>query len=210
MAALDSTVLLALMIAGAIFCAAGLSLIFFRKKPETGAAKFELFGQKLEANSTGILVFLVGAAFLASPLYVPQRETEKKPAVAPASTPKTSDGSTAPAIAGETEDNNAAEKANELALGSTVGGYLGSDDEDWFAVDSGQGAGKEIKVTLRALHDGCTRYELFGSDKSLIGNSMSCSRGADSNSYQVPQGISYMRVEPYGSPGNYELSVATK
>ena len=73
-----------LMAFGAVFSVAGLVLIFRKAKPDAGAAKIEFLGQKLEANSTGIVVFLIGAAFLAAPLFVPAKNLQKAAPSTPA------------------------------------------------------------------------------------------------------------------------------
>jgi hypothetical protein len=70
--ALDSTKLLALMAAGGLFAIAGLWLMF-RPKTDGHSAKIELFGMKFESSSAGLLVFVIGAAFLGSPLFVQER-----------------------------------------------------------------------------------------------------------------------------------------
>ncbi|MEM0989669.1 MAG: hypothetical protein AAGK00_12360 [Pseudomonadota bacterium] len=70
--ALDGTKLLALMAAGGIFALAGLWLIF-RPKEEGDTAKIELFGLKFQSSSAGLLVFLIGAVFLALPIFVPEK-----------------------------------------------------------------------------------------------------------------------------------------
>jgi hypothetical protein len=64
--------ILALMTAGGLFTLAGLWLMF-RSKLGGHATKLELLGIKFESSSAGLLVFLIGAAFLALPLFVPER-----------------------------------------------------------------------------------------------------------------------------------------
>lgn len=79
--ALESSKLLALMVAGGAFALAGLWLMF-RPKPEGSAAKLELLGMKFESSSAGLLVFLIGAAFLATPLMVAEKSVVEGGAVA--------------------------------------------------------------------------------------------------------------------------------
>src|SRR5262245_37531970 len=76
--AMDGARLTVLMIAGGIFSVAGI-LLMFRAKQEGGPAWLELFGQKFEAASTGIVVFLVGAAFLATPMFVTEQSRTTAP-----------------------------------------------------------------------------------------------------------------------------------
>ena len=75
---MDSMRLWILMIAGGVFSVAGI-LLMFRAKQEGSSARLELFGQKFEASSTGIIVFLIGAAFLAAPVFVPERPRANPP-----------------------------------------------------------------------------------------------------------------------------------
>jgi hypothetical protein len=78
--ALDGAKLLALMLAGGVFALAGLWLMF-RPQPAGEAARIELFGLKFQASSAGLLVFLIGAVFLAVPIFVPEKEgiSDKRP-----------------------------------------------------------------------------------------------------------------------------------
>lgn len=78
---LDGWKLLALMLAGGIFALAGLWLMF-RPQPAGEANRFEFLGVKIQASSAGLLVFLIGAAFLTMPIFVPER-TGSPGAVAP-------------------------------------------------------------------------------------------------------------------------------
>ncbi len=71
--ALDGTKLLILMTAGGVFALAGLWLMF-RPPVQGQAAHVELFGMKFQSSSAGLLVFLIGAVFLAVPVFVPERE----------------------------------------------------------------------------------------------------------------------------------------
>jgi hypothetical protein len=63
--------LIILMVAGAIFAFAGLWLMF-RQTPAGDAARIELFGIRFRSSSAGLLVFIVGALFLAAPVFVPE------------------------------------------------------------------------------------------------------------------------------------------
>ena len=57
---------MAILVAGGVFAFAGLALIF-RPRRVGHSAKVEFFGLKFESSSAGVLVFIVGAAFLAFP-----------------------------------------------------------------------------------------------------------------------------------------------
>jgi hypothetical protein len=165
--------MIVLMIAGAAFACAGLYMML-RPKPE-GAAKIELFGLKFESSSAGLLVFIVGAAFLAVTLFVPEK---------PSATPRTSamerpddeDGPSrevAPEIGSDTpapepgfevtrgdlrkavvesEPNNTINDAQVLLPGQRATGAVKYRDSDWFVVPDGTAlVGQEIK--LRRLSD---------------------------------------------------------
>jgi len=67
--ALEPWKLIVLMAAGGIFSAAGLWLIF-RPKTDGHSMVIHVAGMKLEASSAGVLVFLIGTAFFATPLFV--------------------------------------------------------------------------------------------------------------------------------------------
>ena len=79
---MDSMRLWILMTAGGVFAIAGI-LLMFRAKQEGSSARLELFGQKFEASSAGIIVFLIGAAFLAAPVFVPERSALRPPPIEP-------------------------------------------------------------------------------------------------------------------------------
>ena len=76
--ALDAAKLTALMVAGAAFALAGLWLMF-KPQPAGEAAKIELFGLKFQASSAGLVVFLIGAVFLAMPIVVPEKPSDRAP-----------------------------------------------------------------------------------------------------------------------------------
>ena len=209
MPALNDVLLLLLFLAGAVICCSGLILLFKRTEPETGAAKVEFFGQKLEANSKGIVVFLVGAGFLAAPLYLmAQRPETAAKATSSNLEVKKSPAAEAAASGAEAEDNNSSEKSNVLVLGGTVTGHVTAEDEDWYSVNSVSGSAKQLRVSLRSMHDGCVAYDLFSVDNQKIAYAQSCSRSEETQTYQVPQGISKIRVHSIHWSGNYELSAA--
>jgi len=69
---LESSRLLILMMFGALCAPTGLFLLFRPPKTE-GETRLELLGMKFNAASGGVIVFLIGAAFLAAPIFVPER-----------------------------------------------------------------------------------------------------------------------------------------
>jgi hypothetical protein len=142
--------LAALMLAGAVFSCVGLWLLL-RPKPSGAASKIELFGLKFESSSAGVLVFLIGAAFLALPLFVPEKAvtpavggTNKTVSASPGAVGSDATVSTqsgqealllppAPEVA-ESEPNDRVQSANQIGLGQTVSGKVREGNDDWFVV----------------------------------------------------------------------------
>ncbi|HMQ95148.1 MAG TPA: hypothetical protein PKA33_12380 [Amaricoccus sp.] len=130
---LDETKLLFLMGCGAVFALAGLWLMFRPKG--RGSAKLELFGLKFESSSAGLLVFLIGAGFIATPLVVAERQSSAGPdnggrGEIPG-TPVDLEH------AGEKEPNNSPPRASEISLGVVYSARLDAgrgDREDWYAI----------------------------------------------------------------------------
>jgi hypothetical protein len=231
---MDGLSLYVLMIMGAIFSLAGLVLIFRKAKPDTGAAKIEFLGQKLEANSTGIVVFLIGAAFLAAPIFVPVKsiqiagpatsattepkaqtptaEEPSEPARAPdkpAQPPGAPTQATANAGTGEAENNDTFAKANAISNGVAAGGYLKMDDNDWFVIDVGNGIAKELNVTFKSLGQGCMDLRLYDDAESELDYASNCGNDVTKKTFSVPQGKIHLRVHGRGAWGNYTLTAAS-
>jgi hypothetical protein len=217
------------MIAGAVFCLSGLYLMIISSQPDSGAAKFELFGQKFEANSRGIIVFLVGAAFLASPLYLPKLVTGQSSAnnsssvqsplaVTPQLDPKgqailPSNGVTlVPSAAEEVEKNNSMQSANMLTLGGLVTANLSEDDEeDWYAINTGQVQAKEVEIKLRGVYDYmCAKYSVLNAAKQVQGEGYFCGRDKTTAIFELTQGVLYARIIYSGQAGGYELAVESR
>ena len=192
-ATLDTTKLVVLMLAGAAFAAAGLWLML-RPKPETGAAKIELFGLKFEAASAGLLVFLTGAGFIAVPVFVPERESvpaprasSDAPQVGVSGQPATGagpaekkDGRVAPvpiptdiipararATAREVEPNNDYESANLIAAGRSVAGEVQNRNEDWFAVPVNANE-TTLNVRLRSLQGSACYIHFYSAAETAL------------------------------------------
>ena len=161
---LDGIKLIMLMAAGLVFALVGLYLLV-RPKPEGSSAKIELFGLKFESSSAGLLVFLIGAAFLSVPMFVPEKAADvavaeaaddAKPAaepssVAPSQAPETL-ALVAPAQGSsveEVEPNGKTETAMPIGLEQTVLGQTQKGgDVDWYvmAVPVGGLRGYEVKL----------------------------------------------------------------
>lgn len=134
--ALDQAKLFVLMSAGAIFSLAGLWLMF-RPAAEGEAAKIEVFGLKFQSSSAGLLVFLIGAAFLAVPIFVPERP-ESTPAEANPANSQGERPDLAPprerASGKEIEPNDGYEEANQIEAGDSIAGHVHKGSDDWFVV----------------------------------------------------------------------------
>ena len=157
--AISSTRMIVLMIMGGLFACVGLYMML-RPRPE-GAAKVELFGLKFESSSAGLLVFLVGSAFLAVTLFVPEKPplanninpanstAAPLPPVGGTSTGEQATVATedsdsarpvavstvAGAVAKESEPNQLVRDADPLALSGIGTGKVGKNgDEDWWQV----------------------------------------------------------------------------
>ena len=164
---LGATKLFILMGMGAFFALAGL-YIMLRPRHTTDETRIEAFGLKFNAASGGVLVFLIGAAFLAVPLFVPERRE-----VLPPSTPGMQDrngssvstgggsSSTHTAVVlplgadtAEQEPNNSMHEANQIESGFFYSGDTNperNDKEDWFVLPTSGIANVDIKVQVRNI-----------------------------------------------------------
>lgn len=164
--ALDGWKLLALMLAGGIFALAGLWLMF-RPQPAGEANRFEFLGVKIQASSAGLLVFLIGAAFLTMPIFVPER-TGSPGAVA--AVQAGASAGQAPvlvpprqrATGREAEPNNEPETANQIQPGESVAGVVTSYSEDWFVVPV-DAAAPLLHLRLRTLKGSSCRIYFYSS-----------------------------------------------
>ena len=180
----DGTKLFLLMLAGAVFAAVGLYLLL-RPKPED-TAKIEIFGLKFESSSAGLLVFVVGAGFLAVPLFVPEKTAPRT--AAEIARP---DGGTAPAGADapadvdilEQEPNDRVQQATPLAFGATAAGVTTTDDPDWYVVTLPDPPVPRVAVLVRHVSGGAVVPEVFDGQERLLERS------------RVDSGAIYIMVE---------------
>lgn len=176
--ALDGAKLLILMAAGGLFSGVGLWLLL-RPKPASGA-KIELFGMKFESSSAGLLVFLIGAAFLATPLFVPERAREARATHASAAGGQANaDVAAEPAAATipqraraegrEREPNEGYDEANQIAVGDSISVVSDRESEDWFVlpIDPTQGA---LHIRIRSASYYCTTMlmHLYTEDETSL------------------------------------------
>jgi len=215
--ALDGTKLIILMIAGGAFALAGLWLMF-RPKPEGGAAKLELFGAKFEASSAGLLVFLIGAAFMAVPIVVPERESPSRPSAGAGEVrraePEAGSGELVAALplprlaeSTESEPNDTISSSNALAIGQTVRGRLASGNNDWFVFAVDPTRGERLRVTFRNLGGGCPNYDLLDARENRVGGVQVCtSEVSNSSGYVVESDRYYLRATS-NTPTEYEIAL---
>lgn len=190
---ISTTRMIALMISGGLFACAGLYMML-RPRPE-GAAKIELFGLKFESSSAGLLVFAVGAAFLATPLYVPEKTDVPavvppvvaqpaqvtQPATALKQRPSTKGGetsealSTAPArprdpdLVEEVEPNGLARQATPIRVGQTASGLAEYQDQDWFELTVPQTGLEGHEIRLRYVAGVRARADVYDAREQNVG-----------------------------------------
>jgi hypothetical protein len=180
------------MVAGGGFALAGLWLMF-RPKPEGGAAKLELFGAKFEASSAGLLVFLIGAGFLAAPLFVPERNTAAGAAGTAATTGP--NRLVVPTAAGElpvrkraeareVERNDSFDTANLLEVGASVAGTT-EGGEDWYILPVTK---DKTALYLKVRNnDGACFVDVYSSDeRHLLGFVVSRENTVESREITLP------------------------
>jgi hypothetical protein len=221
--AISATRMIALMLVGAAFAFAGLYMML-RPRPE-GAAKIELFGLKFESSSAGLLVFMVGAAFLAVTLFVPERQTGSDqigaaPKVEVAGAKPKPDTPAKPkvisegAVIKETEPNNGIREAQPLAIGQVAAGKFGKGSgQDWFTVSFPNGDIALHEVKLRHVHGNIVSVRLYDVREQEIGK-LSTNSGAAYFSLE-DQTTETIYIKTSGAIGGwdtdtYEVSVAQR
>jgi hypothetical protein len=170
---LDPVKIVALMAAGGVFALAGLWLMF-RPVPESGGTKIKIFGLEFESSSAGLLVFLIGAAFLAVPLFVseggppaddPALLQAIKPLAAPTgSGPQQAVILPAGAEAADLEPNEFLTEANQMTFDVFFGASLTpgrGDAEDWFVIPTQdrQQTDVTVQVRNRAIRAGTVHFD---------------------------------------------------
>ena len=183
---ISTTRMSSLMVAGGLFACAGLYMML-RPKPQ-GAAKIELFGLKFESSSAGLLVFIVGSAFLAVTLFVPEKTATRQSLAAEGQHQDTavSDSKKETPVAGsnapvsntlhtkEEEPNGSKETATPLAVGQVASGTIsendfdGTWDSDWYVVDFPPGTIGQHEVKLRLVSGQTTFVKIFNARDELI------------------------------------------
>lgn len=155
--ALEPWKLMVLMAAGGIFSLAGLWLIF-KPKADGHSMVIHVAGMKLEASSAGVLVFLIGTAFFATPLFVQETPDTSRSGLDVTRTPAApSNNAAAPdpgrvqtqdarpqgvptvprraitAVGTEIEPNDNIAEANEIEVGSVISGMVEEGGPDYYS-----------------------------------------------------------------------------
>jgi hypothetical protein len=159
-----------LLIAGVIFALAGLWLMMRPKKvaqsgegeETTSGAKLELFGLKFQSSSAGLLVFLVGAAFMAGGTLLPERQVSvidgwKFAEGSDDPQQKSPDADASESATNEVEPNDASVEANVLSVGSVLSGKVEGSDEDFYVVELPEGFTGTFAVNIR----GHAKFKVF-------------------------------------------------
>ncbi|MEM8760249.1 MAG: hypothetical protein AAGE83_08000 [Pseudomonadota bacterium] len=152
---LDWTQITILMVFGGVFALVGLYMLL-RPPPSDGETKIELFGLKFNASSGGLLVFIVGCGFLASPTFIPKAATPSAPASTGGAV--ASRDASAAAVAGavaiaagaEVEPNDHPRGANIIEVGSAYSGLVEHGDIDLFEAPIREGT-RELRYVWRLL-----------------------------------------------------------
>jgi hypothetical protein len=147
-ASLDAMLLFVLTAFGAVFAAAGLVLLF-RGGARREEQVLEVLGLKFRFTSAGLVVFLIGALFLAVPVFV---RADRSPVHVgpPALAPQGGVGPTDRAQDGEVEPNDYISEANAIELGVNYAGAIDREDKDFFAFEAGPGA-QSLRLILRRV-----------------------------------------------------------
>lgn len=154
------------MALGAVFSLVGLYFLF--RPPQTdGETKLQMFGITVNASSVGLVVFLVGAAFVATPAFVPVRDSAMLPFTNGPSGESgedlKGDASDTPtpgkvpqrraADGDEGEPNDTWDDANVIAPDGSMKGTVTEASEDWFYVPLTEGQ-QNVEIQLRHQDDG--------------------------------------------------------
>lgn len=231
LSALDPGKIFALMGAGGLFALAGLYLMF-RPKADGHSAKIEIFGMKFESSSAGLLVFVIGSAFLASPLFIREStdpddglaststasdpndaalvSSEAQPAGVTTTTPQPLSVQTSPAraitaVGEEAEPNNTIAVANEIPVGSLITGEVAEGDMDFYSFTFPGDFDGQFTVNLSsgARDIGFTIFDELGGEYKLRSDWRRYSRDVDQERY-------YLGVWTRERRAAYSLTVAAR
>lgn len=147
-ASLDATLLFVLTAFGAVSAVAGLVLLF-RGGARREEQVVEVLGLKFRFTSAGLVVFLIGALFLAVPVFV---RADRSPVHEgpPALALQGGVGSADRAQDSEVEPNDYVSEANAIELSANYAGAIDREDKDFFAFEAGPGA-PALRLILRRV-----------------------------------------------------------
>jgi hypothetical protein len=158
-ASLDAMLLFVLTAFGVVSAVAGLVLLF-RGVVLREAQVVEVLGLKVRFTSAGLVVFLIGALFLAVPVFVGMDRSPVHEGP-PALVPEGGGGSADRVQSGEVEPNDYVTEANAVEFGATYAGAIDRDDNDFFAFEVGSGA-QALRLILRRVQGtGGLRVSVF-------------------------------------------------
>jgi hypothetical protein len=210
---IDEAKLIVVMACGALFASAGLVLLLRRGSDHQGEQLAEFLGLKFRFSSAGLVVFLVGALFLAAPLFVagipsPVEKEQRSEAAgdAPAGREPVPQNQTPSLLQGkETEPNERPSHANPIEIGHTYAGAIRNDEDiDFYVVENRPGEAT-LRLIVRVFEGGAA-VSIFNEDEEL----MVTLSGDDviSQSFKVREdGRYFVRItNSYGRP-NYEIMV---
>lgn len=229
---LSGPILYLLLTVGLIFALAGLRLVF-TKSSEENAARIELFGLKFQSSSAGLLVLLIGAAFLAVPIFNPPPPAQSENVLEPskkqldqgpaalnppsAKPPKEAILLPQEADTPEAEPNNKITDANQFALGFGAVGSIDkkrNDFEDWYVIDISGSEAVDFSTQIRSP-GGCL-LTVYDAQEEQIGYTY-CNNGGGSQAVDVfaPNNDRlYLRVSFNGGSGrskaDYEVFMREK
>jgi hypothetical protein len=206
------------MVFGGVFALTGLWLML-KPKPEGSSAKVELFGLKFESSSAGLLVFIVGALFLALPVMVPeQRGAPPGPDAVPQRASADAGAGTVQgdgdiplprrADTAEVEPNDTISDSNQIEVGQTIKGSLAPNDDDWLVFQP-EGDAEKFRLTFRNLADGCPQFQLFDMLENQIGGEQVCqSERSATKEFWAESEHYYLRVLANGYRTTYEVVIS--
>ncbi len=213
------------MATGAVITFAGVWLMW-RLRTHTSSSKIDILGVKVESPSAGLLVFLVGAAFLSVPLFV-DATPEQAPISSAGQEPTTSEETTpggeppdneqqptsVPTSAGadlavtqagkEVEPNDSVVSPNIIPLGAHIEAAAGQ-SPDWFRIDTPSNATEDISVVVYG--------HVHASFRNQYGDVLSeKSSGSTSETFRAPltEGPYYVRISRSDGRG-YSITTAMR
>jgi hypothetical protein len=225
---LDDAKLFVLMGAGAAIAIAGLVLLF-RPQADQATTFIDILGLKFRSSSVGLIVFIIGAAFMATPLVIPERpetpEHRTAPLVSVGESPSIQNGGQrlevergdiklpARAQAEEIEPNNHISEANQIEVGNTYGGSVSDRDEDWYVFRTGATGEQQLRVILRPRANKCEMgcyYYLYDKAEEQLDYGQAYEKFPGSGLYDVvPEAVYFINIS-IGAGGfcAYELALS--